>query len=106
MAARVLKIGAIVISVTRPFSNLEPWELLERQERQMSWAPALVYVYRKLLTIHPEVETPSTSTVAESMVAPELASNTGITVPDSIVPLELSSNTEPTVKPKTCDRGS
>ncbi|KAL3675039.1 hypothetical protein R1sor_024987 [Riccia sorocarpa] len=47
MALKILKPGTIVISVARCFSNQERWELLDAQERRMSWAPAMVYVYRK-----------------------------------------------------------
>ncbi|KAJ7531746.1 hypothetical protein O6H91_14G057300 [Diphasiastrum complanatum] len=45
-ASRIMKEHAIFISVTRSFNN-SSWELLEEQERRMSWASSMVYVYRK-----------------------------------------------------------
>ncbi|BBN09655.1 hypothetical protein MPTK1_4g21560 [Marchantia polymorpha subsp. ruderalis] len=47
MAAKILKPGSIIISVARFFSKRELWDLIDEQERRMSWAPAMVYVYRK-----------------------------------------------------------
>ncbi|CAM6100421.1 unnamed protein product [Calypogeia fissa] len=103
LAAKVLKTGAIVISVTRPFSNLESWELLESKERQMSWAPALVYVYRKQGPTHSALERldrPSTSIVFESGVVSQQYS---VTKDKALLLLAgtCDKETEPSLEPST-----
>ncbi|EFJ37956.1 hypothetical protein SELMODRAFT_402649 [Selaginella moellendorffii] len=45
-ATQTLRNGSIVISVTKRFSG-GSWELVQRQEMKMSWAPAIVHVQRK-----------------------------------------------------------
>ncbi|EFJ31901.1 hypothetical protein SELMODRAFT_408223 [Selaginella moellendorffii] len=45
-ATQTLRNGSVVISVTKRFSG-GSWELVQRQEMKMSWAPAIVHVQRK-----------------------------------------------------------
>mmetsp|Transcript_15283 Transcript_15283/g.29372 ORF Transcript_15283/g.29372 Transcript_15283/m.29372 type:complete len:178 (-) Transcript_15283:373-906(-) len=46
-AARLVRAGALIITLTHQFHDTQAWEILEETERRMSWGTAKMFVHRR-----------------------------------------------------------